>query len=223
MKTIFTVLISAFFLSVTAQECSQYYMQSQGKQLVYYQYDKRDRHELTTVYEVTEVTPEAGGQRIAIDMQLIDARNDELIVKGDFEALCSLGVTSVEPKSMIAPGLFDQYSGMEYTIEGDNLTMPNNLEVGQILPEAQVTMKVNAGGIGLKTKVIRKDQIVDRRESITTPAGTFNCYVITYTNIMKMGLAKTYYINIFIIIYFLAINHYLIIGKMKTVNYQFFW
>ena len=66
-------------------------MQSQGKQLVYYQYDKRDRHELTTIYEVTEVTPEAGGQRIAIDMQLIDARNDELIVKGDFEALCSLG------------------------------------------------------------------------------------------------------------------------------------
>lgn len=198
MKTIFTILISAFFLSVTAQECSQYYMQTPGKQLVYYQYDKRERHDITTIYEVTEVTHEAGGQRIAIDMQLIDATNDEVIVKGDFEALCSLGVTSVEPRSMIAPGLLDQYSGMEYTIEGDNLTMPNNLEVGQILPEAKVTMKVNAGGIGLKTKVIRTNQIVDRRESITTPAGTFNCYVITYTNILKMGLAKTYYTTVWV-------------------------
>lgn len=173
-------------------------MQTPGKQLVYYQYDKRDRHELTTVYEVTEVIQEAGGHRMTIDMQLIDVRKDEVIVKGDFEAVCSLGETSLEPKSMISPGLFDQYSGMEYTIEGDNLTMPNDLEVGQILPDAQVTMKVNAGGIGLKTKVIRNNQIVDRRETITTAAGTFNCYVITYTNILKMGLAKTYYTTVWV-------------------------
>jgi hypothetical protein len=173
-------------------------MQSPGKQLIYYQYDKRDRHELTTVFEVTEVTMQAGGHRIAIDMQLIDARKDEVIVKGDFEATCSLGTTSVEAKSMIAPGLLDQYSGMDYTIEGDNLTMPNNLEVGQLLPDAQVTMKVNAGGIGLKTQVFRQNQKVDRTETITTPAGNFNCYVLTYTNIVKMGLSKTYYTTVWV-------------------------
>lgn len=198
MKTLFTLLLCVYALSVSAQECSKYYMQSPGKQLIYYQYDKRDRHKLTTVYEVTEVTPQAGGHRIAIDMQLIDAPKDEVIVKGDFEAICSLGVTSVEAKSMIAPGLLDQYNGMDYTIEGDNLTMPNNLEVGQLLPDAQVTMKVNAGGIGLKTKVVRQNQKVDRTDTITTPAGTFNCYVLTYTNIVKMGLSKTYYTTVWV-------------------------
>jgi len=199
MKAILTFLILAFLLPINAQECSKYYMQTPGKQLLIYQYDKRGRHELTTVYQVKEVIPEAGGHRLLIDMQLLDAKKrNELIVQGGFEAICSLGSTSIEPRSMLAPGLFEQYNDMEYEIAGDNLTMPNDLEVGQLLPEAQVTMKVNVGGIGIKTQVIRKDQTIVRQETLTTPAGTFNCYVMTYTNILKVGLSKTYYTTVWL-------------------------
>lgn len=198
MKTIFTLLIAAFFLSATAQECSQYYMQQEGQQLIYHQFNKRDRHELTNIYKVAEFTPEAGGHSMSIDLTIIDAIEDEIIIQGSFAAKCSLGTTSLEPRSLIAPGLFRQYEGMEHEIEGDNLTMPNNLSVGQILPNAQVTMKVKMSGIGLKTQVFRNNQIVDRQETISTPAGTFNCFVITYTNILKMGLAKTYYTTVWV-------------------------
>jgi len=193
MKALIYALCIFFVGTAAAQECSKYYMQQEGQQLIYHQFNKRDRHELTSIYKVEEFIHEAGGHQMTISLGVIDANKDELIFQGNFAATCSLGTTSIEPRSLIAPGLFAQYEGMEHEIEGDNLTMPNNLTVGQVLPNSQVTMKVKMSGVGLKTQVFRNDQIVDRQETITTPAGTFNCFVITYKNTLKMGFAKSYY------------------------------
>ena len=36
--------------------------------------------------------------------------------------------------------------------------------------------------------IITKDRTVVARENITTPAGTFDCYAITYTSELKMNM-----------------------------------
>ncbi|MFT5891771.1 MAG: hypothetical protein ACI9Y7_001878 [Dokdonia sp.] len=43
----------------------------------------------------------------------------------------------------------------------------------------------------MNISVMMIDRKVQNKESITTPAGTFECYVITYTSKMKMGIGRT--------------------------------
>ncbi len=89
--------------------------------------------------------------------------------------------------------LMEQYQNMEYTISGNGMSFPNTLSVEQTLPDGEVFMKVDAGMINMSTTVTMTDRKVVRQESITVPAGTFDCYVITFTNTIKVGLSKTYY------------------------------
>ena len=65
------------------------------------------------------------------------------------------------------------------TMQGDAVVFPIDLTDGQVLPEASYNFKVDAQGQQMKTTVSIKDRKVEGRESITTPAGTFNCYKIT--------------------------------------------
>ena len=77
-----------------------------------------------------------------------------------------------------------------------NLTdheLPNDLSVGQQLNEANVTMTVKMAGMNMKTIVNMINRKVEKKENLTTPAGTFECYVIYSENESQiMGMKKTF-------------------------------
>ena len=77
---------------------------------------------------------------------------------------------------------------MEYDISGTNLDLPNDLGVGQTLPDANMEMNISMSGINLTMNIITKDRTVEAEENITTPAGSFDCYVISYTSQMQMSM-----------------------------------
>lgn len=86
-----------------------------------------------------------------------------------------------------------QFKDMDTEVTGTNLVLPNNLSVGQTLPDASIDIKISMSGINMDvaTKIINRKVI--GRESITTPAGTFDCYVITSTTelAMTMGMNQS--------------------------------
>jgi hypothetical protein len=47
------------------------------------------------------------------------------------------------------------------------------------------------GAVKMAMGVEMKDRIVEGMETITTPAGTFECYIISYEVKTRMGLNKT--------------------------------
>ncbi len=186
MKNICIVIVILICLPVVSQNsCSQFYPTEEGKTLIIHQLDKRERLSTITEYTVLEVTSEG----IKIGMVLKDKRN-EPITEATFSATCSNGTTLLEPESIMS-GLMRQYEAMEYSITGDDISIPNDLSIGQSLPDAAVTMVVNSGIMNITSTVRMTDRKVVRRETISTPAGTFDCFVITYTNTLQMGLSRT--------------------------------
>ncbi len=139
-------------------------------------------------YEVVNVR-QAGGEKIGtINSKLTDGKGKP-IADSSFEVSCNGEVVSIDFKSMMNPQLFEQFGKMEYDITGTNLEWPNNLAVGQQLPDATMNMKMSISGITMNTTVTITDRAVIGNESITTPAGTFNCFVITHTTDSKiMGM-----------------------------------
>ena len=76
---------------------------------------------------------------------------------------------------------------MEVDITGTNIELPNNLHEGQTLPDAHMDMNISMGPITMKMSVRMVNRKVEGKETVTTPAGTFECMIIAYDAEMKMS------------------------------------
>lgn len=190
------VILIAFVcaISVNAQtNCSPYYPFKKGHTVTVHQYDKKDRLSTISKYKVNEVTTSGTATTITIDMSVLDGASKDEITSIQFKAICDGNTTRLDPESMVSPKLFEQYKDMTYTIDGTAFAFPHSLEVGQKLSDAEIKMKVDAGIMKMNMTVTMSDRVVKNKETVTTNAGTFDCYVITYKNELEMGMKQTNY------------------------------
>lgn len=189
MKTFVTIMLLCITTSLMAQSnCSKYYASKPGRKLIHKVYDKRERHSMTTEYNVESATSSA----IQMNYNLWD-KDGEHITGGKLALGCNDRTTYLAPESIMTD-LLSQYEDMEYTIiAGDRLAIPNHLEIGQTLPDASASISLNAQILAINFDIVLSNRKVVRKEEITTPAGTYNCYVITYDNELKGKLASKYY------------------------------
>ena len=191
----FVILIAFLFaISLSAQNnCSPYYPFSKGQTVTVHQFDRKDRLSTISTYKVVDVNTSGADTTISIDMTVLDGASKDEIAKVQFKAICNGNSTRLDPASMISPQLFEQYKDMTYSIEGTDFYFPNSLEVGQKLPDTDIKMKVDAGIMKMNMNVSMSDRVVKKKESVTTNAGTFDCFVITYKNELEMGMKQTNY------------------------------
>jgi hypothetical protein len=72
-------------------------------------------------------------------------------------------------------------SPMKMEITGMPMELPNNLQAGQSLKDADVTMSLDMGIMKMKTVMKMTDGKCLAIEDVTVPAGTFKCHKITQT------------------------------------------
>ena len=189
MKNVFVIICLFLCTAVVAQNnCSQYYATKPGRQLIHKVFDKRDNHSHTTEYN-TEYTSSSG---ITMNFTLSDEEGEH-ITGGVLELGCSNGTTYLAPESIMTD-LLSQYEDIDYTIiAGDRLAIPNDLHIGLELPDASASIRIDAQILTANYDIDISDRKVVRREEVVTPAGTYDCYVITYKNRLSGRLvSKTY-------------------------------
>ena len=189
MRTLIIIIICFVLTPTLAQSnCSKYYASKPGRKLIHKVYDKRERHSMTTEYNVES----ANTSGIQMNFNLWDKRGEH-ITGGKLELGCDNRTTYLAPESIMTD-LLSQYEDMEYTVTTtDRLAIPNDLEIGQTLPDASASINLNAQILAINFDIVLSNRKVVRREQIETPAGTFDCYVITYDNEMRGRVASRNY------------------------------
>ncbi len=169
---------------VSAQnDCSKFYPLKEGVKFQMTSYGKNDKIAAVINYVVKEST----GNAATLSYEMFDQKGKSIITS-EYGMSCKEDGISIDFKSLAAPGIFEQYKDMEVDITGTNLLLPNDLNTGQTLPNADMLMIVKVVPITLKLNAKVFNRKVEGKESITTPAGTFNCFVITYDHESKMGI-----------------------------------
>lgn len=135
--------------------------------------------------------------RIIVQNEIYDKKG-KLISDGEYEVICDNGTVKIDMKRFIPEDLMKGHENMEMVIEGDFMEIPASLEVGQELPDGSgtITMSMSGGGMDMKTTMdlTFTDMKVEKEETITTPAGTFETFKITQTTNVDMnmvGMKKT--------------------------------
>ncbi len=191
MKTVFTTLLLFCLCAVgiSQNDCNKYYPLNEGTKFQITVFDKKEKPTAFIDYDVVNVR-KTGGEKIGtIHSKMTDGKGKE-IADTSFDVSCNGEVVSIDFKSLMNPQIFEQFGNMEYEISGTNMEWPNNLSVGQKLPDAAMDMKISMSGINMNMTVSITDRNVVGQETLTTPAGTFNCFVVTYTTETVMGITQ---------------------------------
>jgi len=180
---IFMMAILFGIYSINAQNnCSKYYPMEEGASFTYTVYNKKGKVDGTTSYTVTDIKNDNNQTQSTLNMTYSDAKGKHSFDSNYGMTCTDMGI-KIDYMSLMPSQMMNQYKDMdvEMDMEGIDIELPNDLSVGQQLADANVNVSMNMSGIKMKISVSTVDRNVLAKEQVTTPAGTFDCYVLSET------------------------------------------
>jgi hypothetical protein len=172
-------LLSLLVLVVPAsgQNCEGYFPFQDGRETEYESFDRKNKSSGVTQYQVRKSDKPNAMQ---VKATMTDSKGKET-TSMDYEVFCEGDAMRISMDAFMPSEVMAANSSYEMQVSESFLDMPNNLQVGQSLPEATMTVESFMSGTKVNTITIRLyNRKVVGQEKITMPAGTFDCFKITY-------------------------------------------
>uniref|UniRef100_UPI0026314F57 TapB family protein n=1 Tax=uncultured Eudoraea sp. TaxID=1035614 RepID=UPI0026314F57 len=152
-------------------------------------YNGKGKNQGTISYTVTNVIDEGSTSSATMVMTYMDDKGKEAFTS-EFTYSCTGNIVTIDYESLMSNQMLQQFDDMEMEVSGTDIELPNDLEVGQELPDANIIMKISMSGMNMNSTMDMVNRKVEKQESVTTPAGTFDCYVIYSENQSKMMMVN---------------------------------
>lgn len=212
IKKLLFVIFLAFVLTgiVMAQDCS-FYSLTEGMVTGYQNLDAKGKVTGTTRSTCLNVNKDGRAVIFKMKSEYADAKNSNPSMI-EYEMKCEDGAFYVDMQNFIDPKSMEAFKGMEVSVDSKDMVYPAGLSAGQTLPDANITVSAATGGVTILNLIVNiTNRKVVGTESVTVPAGTFECFKITYdveTKMMfKVYATVTEYVNMGV-------------GNVKTETYD---
>jgi hypothetical protein len=177
MKKIILFLFFCFSTSIIVlSQCNPYYNFKEGTSWEITNYSPKDKATGRQVSSIKSIENISDGWNAIMNIQSYD-KKDDLIIDKDIEVGCEDGVIKLDMNRFFPEETMQAFKDMNMVIETENLEIPPDLEVGRDLKNASLKI---SGDIPFTMEIVISDRKVEKREKITTTAGTFDCFKITY-------------------------------------------
>jgi len=197
IRTIF--LLCAFFLALAtssrAQDniCESGYMPfKKGLSYEMTNYDQKGKLLTSQMSKIAGIDAFDNGFTAVVETETFDKKGKS-VTKGSFNMTCRDGSIFIDMSSMLDQQAMEGFSSMEVEISGNGLEVPNHLTAGQTLPDGSMEMKLSSGGVKMMTiRMTVTNRKVEAEETITTPAGSFDCIKMSQESEMKMLIKRKF-------------------------------
>ncbi|XOV91218.1 MAG: hypothetical protein ACFHWX_13510 [Bacteroidota bacterium] len=181
----------------TVAQCNPFFTYDVGTSLTTTNYNPKGKEESSQKMSIADKAVSGSKEVLKTDVTIYDKKGDE-VFSNQIDLICEDGVFKMDLSRFAPPGM-GQAEGISISYEGDGVTIPSDLSVGKTLPDGDFAMKINSDNPALSgmmggTTVAITDRKVEAKESITTPAGTFECFKITSNSAVStkmMGMTRT--------------------------------
>lgn len=162
-------------------ECGSFEQFNEGVTYTMTNYSEKGKVESTVDGKVSKVVAGVESTTATIDVVMKDGKGKESGT-GSYELICKGNTYSMDMKNFITAQQKETYKDMDVKMEGDMLEYPPNMSAGMALPNGNMKMIVSDKGSVVTTITTNiKDRKCLAIETRTTPAGTWECYKISYT------------------------------------------
>ena len=182
-------LLALALVPLSGQDCTIYDDYKEGTSTKMVHYDDKDKVTGITVTTVKERKSIPGGTSLLFHQKYDN--NDDYTFETEFGVKCVNGDVTVDMSKLIDPTMMTAYENMEIDVVADDLSIPKNASPGDVLNDGTVTVTVNTGTpIKVTMSVTLSNRKVEGRETVVTPAGSFDCLKITYDALSQVGFVK---------------------------------
>ena len=182
-----TVIIAS---PLEAQDCLSYFDIEEGSLYTYTVSDNRDVVTGSVELLLREKSSTPDSMTAEFDATFLDTRGNSWY-ESPYIVKCSDGVLYIDYHLLLDPSTMSGYKGMDVKATGDFLELPLNAAYGTKLVGGKAGAVVSSNGVEImEMKVEVSNRILKSHESLTTPAGSFDCARISYDILSWIGGVK---------------------------------
>lgn len=188
-KQLFSFALFFCSLGMNAQDCKTFLYMTTNAQVQLTLYDKKGKQSGIQTWKIGNVKKEGNSFFSTINTTMQDEKGKEIANSaGTYK--CTNGVLQADMKMAMPQQQAETMNTAEAKMTDGYLEYPYSMSVGQSLKDAEMNMEVNLKN-GMLSKVNFKEtnRKVDAKEKLTTPAGTWDAYLITYNGFMRTQMA----------------------------------
>ncbi len=177
---IFSICLLLAFQNSFSQDCGFIDEYNTGDSWTYTNFNKKGKKESSVDYKVNDKRVSGDSLFLSVTTRLNDDKgaNDYIM---SLEMACVSGNLYFSMDKFLQ-GMMQQIEGMDVEITSENMEIPVNPEIGQILPNAQTNLSSSINGMAVMDMTITvSERKIVTKESVTTEAGTFDCFVLEQT------------------------------------------
>jgi hypothetical protein len=176
LLSVFTLLLS---ISAIAQ-CDMYFPLKAGASFEMTTYNTKEEPNGTVTYYIKEVRNNGTEADL---MSEVKDKKGKVQSTATYTVLCKGTEMNIDIKALVPAATMDGYKDMDVKAKGEGyLVLPSALTVGATLPDATMSWDISAQGqttVMTTLSMTVTNRKVEAKETITVPAGTFECYKIT--------------------------------------------
>lgn len=173
---LFILLFAAYS---NAQDCVFFYPETKGAELEYKSYDSKDKLTGVSKQKIKDITKSGNTITAVIEVQYFDKNMNELM-HNDFTVKCENGIFYLDMKNFMNPQSMGAVDNLEASVESSNLQLPSNMKAGDKLNDGSLTITLSNNGMKMMNMTTNiTNRVVQGKENVTTPAGTFDCFKIS--------------------------------------------
>jgi len=190
MKTIFFLVLFLVNHFGFSQKCGDYYYLQSNKTIEMTISNKKGKEAGKLVYVISNVTNTGNTTTATVNSDFFD-KNGKSISKATNNIKCENGILMMDMKMFIPSAQQEQMGTTSATGTTSYLEYPLTMKEGDALKDASFSMDFQSkAGINGHIYIDMTNRKIAGKESVTTPAGTWDCYKITYHSkmVFKMGI-----------------------------------
>lgn len=183
-KVLYIALVSLLAGSAMAQDCTFFFPQKEGTQLIRRGYDAKGNLRNVMISKVDKVTTLPEGTEVEADFVYTDAAGNE-ISKGELECSCQNGEFYMDMKDVVSFPTALSLINSDVVITSDFMNYPNTFsdtmdEGGNYYFDDANIKLYNKNNKKERANVSIYNRQFVKNEKIKTPAGDFDCAKVSY-------------------------------------------
>jgi hypothetical protein len=173
-----------------AQDCKGYYYLQNNKTIEMTIYNKKGDDNGKQVYTVSGVKNGGGITTAHINSEMFDKKG-KTFAKAKGTIQCKGGVMMADMKMSLPAAQQEQFGTTDAKAENIYIEYPASMNTGDQLKDATMNIEIENKGMKQSVIMVVSNRKVEGKESVTTPAGSWECYKISYKSritIKTMGI-----------------------------------
>lgn len=179
------ILACVITINGYSQDCKSYYFLQNNKTIEMSIYNKKGEENGKQVYTVSDVQHSGSSVTATLNTEMFDKKG-KTIAKGKGIIQCNSGAMMVDLKMNLPAAQQEQFNSADAKADNIYMEYPPSMKVGDQLKDATMNVEIDNKGMKQSVNMVVSERKVMAQEKVTTTAGSWDCYKITYKSRMSI-------------------------------------